>query len=385
MDPEELFEEKLSLLSSADRYRTRVRDYREWCLQEEEVLDPKNAISCYKYLKFLHDQEVAATSLWAINSCIAAWYECYHNKKPIDDFSLIKKQLKKWQSNEEVKKSKTFTREQIYQFLHDAPEAQYFSTKVAVILELSGAMRTEEITYLVTDNDAIKINSDCILVDFYRCKSQTSQKAKQTICITDPTSLEIVRRYWTLLTPEMKTSGRFFRKLSSDGTKTTMQVLGKTFFQQLPKRIATYLNLKESDKYTGHCMRRTAATLLAESGGSLLALKLLGNWKSDSVAQSYVCNSERMKRTISNMLTENPSNHEENLPKTVKSPKADDSEDSKRRCEQVTNNSCTIVHYNITGSSSSYFNCPLVSSSSNSDLVPDKMRKEPLILRLKKF
>lgn len=39
-------------------------------------------------------------------------------------------------------------------------------------------------------------------------------------------------------------------------------------------------------------IRRTSATLFVNSGGDMLELKRLGGWKSDSVAQGYVNDSE---------------------------------------------------------------------------------------------
>lgn len=39
-------------------------------------------------------------------------------------------------------------------------------------------------------------------------------------------------------------------------------------FGNMPKIIAQFLGLSEMEKYTGHCFRRTAATLLADSGAN---------------------------------------------------------------------------------------------------------------------
>jgi hypothetical protein len=58
-------------------------------------------------------------------------------------------------------------------------------------------------------------------------------------------------------------------------------------------------NLKE---YTSHCFRRTAATILAESGASLSELKIAGAWNSSTVAESYIATSLRTKRTISDKM-----------------------------------------------------------------------------------
>ncbi|KAJ8912672.1 hypothetical protein NQ315_011031 [Exocentrus adspersus] len=61
--------------------------------------------------------------------------------------------------------------------------------------------------------------------------------------------------------------------------RCTVQPVGKNTFGEIPSIIAKYLGLSDPDKYTGHCMRRTSATLLAEAGASMTTLKRHGGWK----------------------------------------------------------------------------------------------------------
>lgn len=49
-----------------------------------------------------------------------------------------------------------------------------------------------------------------------------------------------------------------------------------------------FLNLPDVDTYTGHCFRKTSATLLVEGGADITTLKRHGGWKSNSVAESYI-------------------------------------------------------------------------------------------------
>lgn len=72
--------------------------------------------------------------------------------------------------------------------------------------------------------------------------------------------------------------------------KCQRQVIGRNKISEIPQAIASYLNLPNSKLYTGHCFRRTGATLLANSGASTTMLKQLGGWKSTGIAQgnSYV-------------------------------------------------------------------------------------------------
>jgi len=47
--------------------------------------------------------------------------------------------------------------------------------------------------------------------------------------------------------------------------------------------------------YTGHCMWRSAATNLADNGVSFVNLKRHGQWRSDSVVEGYIANSEPIR------------------------------------------------------------------------------------------
>ncbi|KAJ8914695.1 hypothetical protein NQ315_017394 [Exocentrus adspersus] len=44
----------------------------------------------------------------------------------------------------------------------------------------------------------------------------------------------------------------------------------------VPKQIAKFLGLKEPELYTGHCFRRTGATMVVDAGGDILSLKRAG-------------------------------------------------------------------------------------------------------------
>ncbi|KAJ8914750.1 hypothetical protein NQ315_017461 [Exocentrus adspersus] len=48
------------------------------------------------------------------------------------------------------------------------------------------------------------------------------------------------------------------------------------------------LNLKEPEIYTGQCLRRSSAKLLANSGANMTTLKRHGRWKSSTVAEGYL-------------------------------------------------------------------------------------------------
>ena len=68
-------------------------------------------------------------------------------------------------------------------------------------------------------------------------------------------------------------------------------------------RIATKLGLNNPELYTGHTFRRTYATICAEGGMQLAAIKQITGHKSDTVAQRYIDHSDHMKQGGADVLS----------------------------------------------------------------------------------
>jgi len=73
--------------------------------------------------------------------------------------------------------------------------------------------------------------------------------------------------------------------------------------KSVPSKIAAYLRLAK--KYTGHCLRRTAATLHSDAGSSSDSLMRLGGWKGASVTREYVDDSDSSKKTNASLVAGN--------------------------------------------------------------------------------
>ena len=71
----------------------------------------------------------------------------------------------------------------------------------------------------------------------------------------------------------------------------------------MPKQIATFLKLPHTKLYSGHCFRRTSATILIDAGGDITALKRDGGWKSTSVAEGYIDNSLKNKMDTASKIS----------------------------------------------------------------------------------
>jgi len=78
----------------------------------------------------------------------------------------------------------------------------------------------------------------------------------------------------------------------------TSQNIGKNKVAEFPASIATFLQLEHPKEYTGHAFRRTGATLLADSGGSVIDLQRAGGWSSAAVASGYVDESKVQSEAI---------------------------------------------------------------------------------------
>lgn len=81
----------------------------------------------------------------------------------------------------------------------------------------------------------------------------------------------------------------------------------------MAKDIAAFLKLPNPEQFTGHCFRRSSATMLVNAGGDLLTLKRHGGWRSSAVAEGYIDDSIENKIQISNKIVKSVNPAEENL------------------------------------------------------------------------
>lgn len=111
--------------------------------------------------------------------------------------------------------------------------------------------------------------------------------------------LAIVRKYMAMRKSHTPHE-RFFVSLRNGQCST--QPVGINTVDMIPTRIATFRGLEGPALYTGHCFRRSSATLLADSGADLYVIKKHGGWKSDSVAEGYVQSSITSKLKIAEKI-----------------------------------------------------------------------------------
>lgn len=212
-------------------------------------------------------------------------------------FSQLEAYLKQRSKGYQPKKSKVLTREQVLTFLKNASDESFLMIKVALVMGVFGACRRDELVKMKRSD--VRDMGEHILVNIPASKND---KPRSFMVIEDNEmdALRLIRSYISRR-PLHETNDRFF--LCLRGGRCTAQPVGKNTIGAIPSKIATFLGLPDAKSYTGHCLRRTAATLHADAGGSVLNLKQLGGWKSSTVAEGYVDDSECSKRKNARLVS----------------------------------------------------------------------------------
>ena len=163
-----------------------------------------------------------------------------------------------------------------------------------MIVGIAGACRKSELTFLLVEN--VVDEQTYFRVNIPNTKTKITREFAITVGDMDGLNfVEMIRKYITLRPPNVK-HNRFFIKYNNG--KCSVQPIGINTFGSLPKKIAEFIGLPNPVLFTGHCFRRSSATLLANSGADLLKLKRHGGWKSSAVAEGYVENSIENKKQI---------------------------------------------------------------------------------------
>lgn len=127
---------------SRKRYERERSLFRIWCKKKNVTTLTENVMLAY----FLEKSEVMKSStLWSIYSMLKASLILSDNVD-ISKFGNLVAFLKKKSVGYKAKKSSVLTRENISQFLLEAPDSQYLIIKVALIMGVAGACRRDELS-----------------------------------------------------------------------------------------------------------------------------------------------------------------------------------------------------------------------------------------------
>ncbi|KAJ8977851.1 hypothetical protein NQ317_011303 [Molorchus minor] len=235
---------------SRSLYDIAYNRFKKWCAEKNVQVHSENVLLAY----FSENaKNYKSSTLWA-------------------QYSMVKTG-----DGYQAKKSKILTKSEIDRFLSSADDKEFLMIKyfdflyVGLILGIAGACRTDELVNLTVD-DIEDVGSSLIVKI-----PNTKTKIPRIFVVTDVGNmLELFRKYLSLL------------------RKNTM---GK-----IPSVVASYLKLPDVACYTGHCLRRSSATLLADAGVDITTIKSHAGWKSTTVAEGYVENSIENKTKIANQV-----------------------------------------------------------------------------------
>ena len=269
------------------RYEKAYNLFRKWLEEKNSTVSEKTMVA---YFVVRSEKLKSPASLWSEYSMLKTMINLKEGIN-IADFVTLVSFLKKKNIGHVAKKSKVFSREEMNRFLIEAPDETFLMMKVVMIVGIAGACRRDELTNLRIDD--IDDRGSVIVVNIPNTKTYT----RRCFTIIDEADgevhlMEIFRKY-EKLRPKNCTSQRFFLRYCSG--RCVNQVVGVNTMGQIPSMIAKFLNMEDPNCYTGHSFRRTSATLLADTGADILALKRHAGWKSSSVAEGYVEDSMQNK------------------------------------------------------------------------------------------
>ena len=196
-------------------------------------------------------------------------------------------------------RAKILTYSQIEKVLREMKnEEEDLNFKVIICLMFFGLLRGCEV--LAITRDEVEIDEETREVNVTYKKS-TKTRVSGFSYIIPPQFAYIFEKYFTEWDGN-DDSDNLVKNYAPSTHKKRRTNTGWRSMTKMLRRIEEILGLKKGS-LTTHCLRRSAATCLANGGASLIQLKRAGRWTSDKVAQEYIehCVPEKRKRV--NMLT----------------------------------------------------------------------------------
>ncbi|KAJ8921722.1 hypothetical protein NQ315_010632 [Exocentrus adspersus] len=238
------------------------------------------------------EKHFVASSMWTKYSMLKSMLKV-HKGIDISKYDKLTSYLKVGSRKYKTKKAKILERNQIEQFLKKAPNVEYLQVKVALILGVAGACRCNELTFLdISDKGSYLY---VLIPDTKTNISRSFTVMEEAFSVN---AVEMCRKYISL---RPKAAGRRFFLRYVDG-KCTRQHVGINTISKTFSKVASFLGLPDPESFTGHGMRRSSATLLANAGGDITTVKRHGGWKSTTVAENYFEESLSSKMAIAEKI-----------------------------------------------------------------------------------
>jgi integrase len=208
-----------------------------------------------------------------------------------------------------AKQARTLTRESLWDFYNLPNTAHNLGDKAYAACRMSFARRSTEILGLKFEHVTRSIEEGTgemkIIISYQRTKVKGVPERSNAL-ITGALEVKILNEYEATF-PMIDRQRNHFRKLiptaNGVGIKGTLANIGHNTAAKTARRIATTLGLPNPELYTGHTFRRSTATICAEAGMQLAAIKQVTGHKSDTVAQRYIDHSDHMKQGAADVLS----------------------------------------------------------------------------------
>lgn len=311
----EVILENINPVKSSKAYDAQWRDF--LChskIQENE--DPKEE----HFIKYFHhlreEKKYASSSLWCKYSMINHKYQVLYGHK-LQKFPRLTLLLKKFEAGYQRKTASVFTKEEIMRFLETAPNnGEFIHMKAGIVIAYFGGLRCADLINL--DVDDLEFDESTGMWVSYAISKQKGESVRNRFNI--PIQFcSYLEAYDHAINRCGAGEGRLMKsyRVRKDNTGYyTKQPMGENLLRKFTVKMAQFLNLPQPEKYTGHAIRRSCASIMAEAGASSSQLKKHFNWKSESTSLKYIESTDSGKRTIADMLT--PDQPEKKQVKTEK-------------------------------------------------------------------
>lgn len=112
---------------SKNAYEKVYKSFKNWCAEKNAGDTVTESVLLVYFTKELH--KLKASTMWSTYSMLRATLNIKENVD-IKNFTKLRAHLKKQNKGYHAKKSAILTKDQVYQFVIDAPDQQYLAMKV---------------------------------------------------------------------------------------------------------------------------------------------------------------------------------------------------------------------------------------------------------------
>ena len=256
----------------------------------KEEYDDKKLLEFFKQIR----NKYAPSTLWVIYSCLNSYFIDSFGKD-LKQLPRLSKYLKRETHLYVAKQSKVFKPEEIHKvLLHCQQSSSPKDTLMGVIISLMyyGLLRCTDVLRINVQDVSIDRGGK-VIVKF----DHTRKRVNFGFTFWVPhLYAPLYKKYFCELErSNAKRNTRFLKNYNSKAGTRTKQT-GKNMVTKSIHHMCLILGISDSEGYTTHCFRRSAATNLADAGVSLVNLKRHGQWKSDSTAERYIANSVPIRK-----------------------------------------------------------------------------------------